>query len=309
MDICKTLCEQLLVSEHELLSYAASAPFRYKKYRIAKRNSKETRLIAQPAKPVKFIQRMAIKLLHDVIAPNQSAKAYVEGSSIKENASAHSRNKYILKMDFKNFFLSITPELLFWVFEKKQINISEIDKTLLAGLFFWKLRRNSPLRLSIGAPSSPAISNFVMILFDEEISTICKNEGVTYTRYADDITFSTNKKDVLFDFPRHVKACLKRTTKGKIIINSSKTVFSSKGHNRHVTGVTITNEGKLSVGRQKKRFISSLVHKFSLNLIDEKEREKLIGLISFVEHIEAGFISKLVAKYGRDTIDKLYESA
>jgi hypothetical protein len=76
-------------------------------------------------------------------------------ASIKDNALQHVNNQYLLKMDFKNFFLSIKPEMFLTCVRKQGLKLSERDSLILANLFFWKLRRNSSLRLSIGAPSSP----------------------------------------------------------------------------------------------------------------------------------------------------------
>lgn len=308
MDISQALSEKLLLSEEEIMSYLATAPFRYKKYRIPKRGSEETRLIAQPAKPLKFIQKMALEILKDVLITSEYSMAYRAGVGIRDNALKHASHSYILKMDFKNFFLSITPKLLFSCLNTDGFPLTEKNVKVISGVFFWKLRRNSPLRLSIGAPSSPMISNYVMRLFDEKIGEISRNHGVTYTRYADDITFSTNKRNILFAFPEIVKAVLKETTGGSIKVNSAKTVFSSKAHNRHVTGVTLTNQGALSVGRSKKRLIRAQVHQFILGLLGRDETCRLIGHIAFVEHIERGFLLALEKKYGSESMRRLFES-
>lgn len=308
MDISQELSQKLLLPESEVASYLATAPFRYKKYRIPKRGSDETRLIAQPAKPLKFIQKMALEILKDVFLTSEYSMAYRSQVGIRDNARKHASHSYMLKMDFKNFFLSITPKLLFSCLSTDEFPLTEKNIKVLSGLFFWKLRRNSPLRLSIGAPSSPMISNYVMKLFDEKIGEISRNYGVTYTRYADDITFSTNKKNVLFTFPDIVRSVLKETTNGSIKINSAKTVFSSKAHNRHVTGVTLTNEGALSVGRSKKRLVRAQVHKFILGLLNRDETCQLIGHIAFVEHIEPGFLHALEKKYGAESMRILFES-
>ncbi len=109
------------------------------------------------------------------------------------------------------------------------------------------------LVLSIGAPSSPIISNFILYRFDRIITEHCRKLGINYSRYADDLTFSTNEKDILLNFPSKVRKTLSRLYSGQIKVNLKKTVLSSKAHNRHVTGITLSNDGTLSVGREKKR--------------------------------------------------------
>lgn len=305
MKILNTLSEIMLTSKSELLSFTNTAPRRYKTYYIQKRNSTERRLIAQPAKTVKFIQQLAIAELRKYLLVNACATAYEKGTGIKKNAWQHKSNQYLLKMDFKNFFLSITPELFFLVAHDSGIDFIDEDRELLSNLLFWKLRRSSPLRLSIGAPSSPFISNFIMSNFDASIDSACKEIGVTYTRYADDLTFTTNKKGVLSELPDIVKTHLKTYCHSKIRINTEKTVYSSKAFNRHITGVTITNDGKLSVGREKKRLISSMLHRLSLDMLNDKQIEQLKGQLAHINNIEPDFAYRMQKKYGSSTINKL----
>ena len=308
MNIADFLRDTLCMTKAEILKFSVTAPHRYKVYDIPKRNGKGTRTIAHPSKELKFIQRTLIEALNDLLPISQNAMAYRKNVSIKDNAAYHLHSKYLLKMDFADFFPSITPKLFFDAMEKENIEISESDQELLSNLLFWKRRRNSPLRLSIGAPSSPIISNFVMTHFDREISNVCQSNEIKYTRYADDLTFSTNKKDALFRIPKVVEKKLRHTTNGKISINPEKTVFSSKGHNRHVTGITLSNDDKLSLGRDRKRLISAMIHKFKNNELSEERVIELQGIISFAKFIEPEFYEKMCKKYSINTIQAIYSS-
>jgi len=205
-------------------------------------------------------------------------------------------------MDFENFFPSVSPELFFTILRRSGREISELDASLLKNFLFWMATRNSPLRLSIGAPSSPLISNFIMFYFDEEMRLICDKRGIKYTRYADDLTFSSNIKNVLFEIPKIVASILENETQSQIKINHSKTVFSSKAHNRHITGVTLTNDGKLSIGRERKRLISSMIHKFLCQLLDQDDILKLQGFISYASYIEDDFYQRMCRKYGEENL-------
>lgn len=305
MKILTALSDIMLTSKSELLSFTHTAPRRYKTYYIQKRNGTERRLIAQPARTVKFIQQLAIGELRKYLSVHSCATAYEKGTGIKKNAWQHKNNQYLLKMDFKNFFLSITPELFFLVAHDSGIDFIDEDRELLSNLLFWKLRRSSPLRLSIGAPSSPFISNFIMSNFDASIDSTCREIGVTYTRYADDLTFTTNNKGVLSEIPDIVRKHLKLYCHSKIRINTEKTVYSSKAFNRHITGVTITNDGKLSVGREKKRLTSSMIHRLSLNMLSDEQIAHLKGQLAHIKNIEPDFINRMQKKYGNTTINKL----
>jgi retron-type reverse transcriptase len=183
------------------------------------------------------------------------------------------------------------------------------ERAFLRHILFRKDRKEKKFKLSIGAPSSPLISNFVMAIFDEEVSIYCGSLGVAFTRYADDLAFSTNKKGILFDIPNQVKTILGETTQNKITVNDSKTVFSSTKHNRHITGVTISNDRKLSIGRQKKRMISAMVHKFSFGVLEEDKIANLQGQLAFVKNIEPEFLDRLTTKYGIDVILKIFPSS
>ena len=305
MDILQHISDVLLISKKDVINFSLSAPYRYKIYKIPKRNSDKLRTIAHPSKELKFIQRIIVSSLSQTLPVHAHAYAYKKGVSIKENAQMHLSTKYLLKMDFSNFFPSITPRLFFSKLRQANIDFDEDNKLILENFLFFKSKRNSNLRLSIGAPSSPLISNFVMYFWDVEIENICASKGITYTRYADDLTFSTNNKNVLFEIPELLQSILPKYSLGELRINHAKTVFSSKKHNMHVTGITLSNNNKLSLGRERKRAISAMIHHFINNKLDADKTSQLIGLLAFANYIESEFYHRMVEKYGMENIDKL----
>ncbi|MEF3074695.1 retron St85 family RNA-directed DNA polymerase [Methylobacter sp. Wu1] len=301
MQILQFLCQELSVTKQEISTFVASAPKKYKKYTIPKRSS-GTRVIAQPAKRLKDYQRCLIKFLETKLPIHDAAFAYKKNIGIKENAERHKKSNYLLKMDFQNFFYSITPKLFFAALKKHNIEFAVEDKYLLEKILFYNPSKKSggKLVLSIGAPSSPFISNFIMHCFDETISKTCLSLNVDYTRYADDLTFSSNAKNILFSIPALVKETLRDHFDNAITVNEAKTVFSSKAHNRHITGITITNENKLSIGRQRKRYISSLIHRFSINQLDNEDVKHLQGLLAFCLNVEPDFVERMKKKYSTE---------
>ena len=306
MQLYQFLCTELSASKQEISDFVFSAPKKYKIYTIPKRTSGK-RVIAHPAKKLKQYQRALIARLELLLPVHAAAFAYKKNTGIKQNARQHQKSKYLLKMDFQNFFHSITPDLFFSIVKKHNIELTEDDEHLLQQILFWcpSKRSGGKLILSIGAPSSPLISNVIMFFFDQALYEACKKQGVTYTRYADDLTFSTNIKNKLFELPNRVKKLLVEHFSGYITINESKTVFSSMSHNRHVTGVTITNEGELSIGRERKRYISSLIHQFSLNQLPDEDRRYLQGLFAFACDIEPVFKQRMIKKYSLEIINKI----
>tara|TARA_R110001632_G_scaffold214612_3_gene341366 strand:+ start:2114 stop:3067 length:954 start_codon:yes stop_codon:yes gene_type:complete len=286
--------------------FSSTAPNRYKVYTIPKRTSGK-RVIAHPSRELKSYQRALIRILQEQLPQHKASYAYKPKCSIRENALMHSKNKFLLKMDFNDFFNSITPSIFLENTKKSDIIFSDAEKRLLTNLLFWNKTKSfdSKLVLSVGAPSSPIISNFIMFKFDEIIYQHCIEKKITYTRYADDLTFSTNLKNELFILPTFIKHILGEAFDHKITINESKTIFSSKAHNRHVTGITITNDGGISIGRERKRMISVMIHKYSINKLPESDFNYLRGLLSFSNHIEPNFTLRLKKKYGIEILNNI----
>ncbi|MCK6760313.1 retron St85 family RNA-directed DNA polymerase [Enterobacter bugandensis] len=280
------------------------APKKYKVYYIPKRGA-GFRVIAQPTKELKIVQRFVVSLLEPLLPVHHKAMAYQLNKSIKDNAYLHKDNSYVLKMDFQNFFNKIKPDLFLAKLEASNLMLESLDKFVLKNLLFWRpgTKRSITLILSIGAPSSPFISNFIMYDFDRNVDNWCSNHGIVYSRYADDITFSTNTKDLLVSVPKMVKRMLSEHVPG-LTVNESKTIFTSKAHNRHITGVTLTPEGKLSVGRERKRMLYAKIHQYYLGMLSTEDINRVRGLVTFANYIEGDFILRLKKKYGTELIDR-----
>jgi RNA-directed DNA polymerase len=301
------LRKYLVANNDNFISLFNSRPStHYKVFKIPKRTV-GFRVIAQPTPEVKHIQKQLVDILSPHILIHDAAMAYIKGVSIKTNAYKHSKSDFLLKTDFDNFFNSITPEMLFESLKLQEIKISPSDKNVLKEFLFWNRtkKEHGKLILSVGAPSSPFISNLIMCSFDKRIEQYCSQKEIIYTRYADDLTFSSNKKGILFTLLKDLRVILNDEFNKNITLNESKTVFSSKAHNRHVTGVTITNNNKLSIGREKKRYISALIHKFKNDKLSIDDIQHLKGLLSFASHIEGEFIERMNIKYGRTTVTSI----
>ena len=292
----------------DIVTFSNNAPNKYKVYSIPKRTA-GLRTIAHPSKELKFYQRILSNYFQEKLPIHNSAFAYRKGLSIKDNADKHKHNKYLLKMDFENFFNSIDPLLFHEKLLESDICYPGDDFIIIRRLCFWcpTKKQSGKLVLSVGAPVSPVISNFIMYPFDRIVTDWCAFNDITYSRYADDISFSTNTKNVLFDIPNFISSTLTSQFKNKIRIKPTKTIFSSKAHNRHITGITITNDGSLSIGRERKRYISSLIHKFKLKELSKEDTLHLKGLLSFASNIEPLLIKRLIKKYSTETLAQIYQ--
>ncbi len=294
------------LSPGDILSIARSAPKRYKVYEIPKRSG-GTRVIAQPSRELKVIQRVLTDELLSELPVHNSAMAYRIGRNIKQNASRHRSSEVILKLDFENFFPSIkTGDWIKFIRELKPEWASEGAAELTKYIFFWGDGGYEPKCLSIGAPSSPAISNILLYNFDTSISKIANEEGVIYTRYADDITISGANFDQVLKTEKRIRKVIKEMRSPRLRFNEKKRGLYSKGQRRMVTGLVITPDRKVSMGRQRKREISSLIHNYSLGKLDIEEVGKLKGLLGFANAVEKSFIRSMRRKYSDDIIDRIY---
>lgn len=132
----------------------------------------------------------------DFLPIHNAVMAYEKNSSIKKNAQSHQSKEYLVKMDFKNFFPSIKGGDLVRHIQKFSDNSFSREALIDILLITCIKDGDANYHLSIGAPSSPKLSNSIMFDFDDNVTKWCEENEIVYTRYADDLTFSTNKKGV-----------------------------------------------------------------------------------------------------------------
>ncbi|RSB81639.1 RNA-directed DNA polymerase [Rhizobium pisi] len=278
-----------------------SAPARYKTYRIPKR-TKGFREISQPAVEVKALQRGLIEVLLRNLPMHEAATAYRVGMSIKDNALRHAGDGPILKMDFKDFFPSIKPRDWSAYCKQTGVLMDPVEIQLTSLLLFQRPKDSSVLRLAIGAPSSPFLSNALMFEFDKAITEAVAKDHVVYSRYADDLTFSAPRTGHLVNVEKIVRATLRALEYPTLTVNDDKTTRVTRKYGRKVTGLTLTNDGKVSIGHERKRFIRAAVHHASLGKLSTASLGELKGLLGFANSAEPQFIGTLKERYGAELI-------
>lgn len=293
------------MSERELLDLISTAPRRYKVYQIPKRTPGKFRTIAHPARELKLVQRWLAKNVLTQLPVHSAATAYQPGTSILDNARAHVSQRYLLKLDIKEFFPSIKPDDLLKHCQRHFPNLTEKDQYVLTQILFRRNKEKKQLELSIGAPSSPLISNSVFYEIDEEISAYCSPNGILYTRYADDLSFSTDQPHLLAKVPDIVAKILRHAEYPKLKLNTEKTVHSSTKHRKQVTGLVLTPDRRVSVGREKKRTVKALIHRYLLGELTADQAMKLKGQLAFIQSVEPTFVESLKSKYGADSLQRL----
>lgn len=290
---------------------AVTAPRRYKNFRILKKDGVTYRPVSQPAHEVKHLQRAFADLVLNKLPVHSCATAYrpKPGLSLRDNVTPHAENGPILKMDFRDFFPSIQAADWISYCADNGIFSSSSDVDLSARLLFRRTSRNTPLRLAIGAPSSPILSNILMYDFDDRVFHEVGAQYVTYTRYADDLTFSAPRTGFLQGVQSIVAKIVRESRRPNLSFNYEKTRFVTTKFNRNVTGLTISLDGRVTAGQYRKRQVRAGVHQFSLGNLSDDATIRLVGLIAFIQSVEDDFVDKLRAKYSDKVMDDLLNRA
>ena len=222
-----------------------------------------TRTIAVPDPELKAKQRELLKEMQ--MAPtfwiSKKAHGFARKRSILTNASVHTGKMWILNLDIEDFFPSITRSRL--------LALYNLDLAF---------HNNS---LPQGAPTSPFLSNIYMRDFDTTILGLVRqyvSDDIEYTRYADDLTFSSNSY-ALEKVPLFVRTKLKTLD---LELNNEKTRLAGPGQRQEVTGLNI-NSGRPTIPKKYRRKMRAITHRASVGWsITEKQKAKLLGMISHI---------------------------
>lgn len=163
--------------------------------------------------------------------------------------------------------------------------------------------------MSIGAPTSPIVSNILMFEFDEAVMQAVSGDSVVYTRYADDLTFSAPRTGHLTGVQRAVSRVIRGMRYPKLAINKAKTTYATKKYHREVTGLIISNDGRITIGRERKRLLFAKIYSFQKGELSDNETRRLAGVISYVRSVEPDFLDVLVRKYGEHSLAEITEYA
>lgn len=288
----------------DILRIVGNAPIRYKHYTIPKR-TRGRRHIAHPARELKVLQRAIVELYLSNLPVHQCATAYRKGWSIRDNALPHALNGPILKIDFSEFFNSIRAADWDAYCDERGLFDDPTERYQATQLLFHRAPGLRGLRLAIGAPSSPHLSNLLMYEFDALISAEVARDFVSYTRYADDLTFSAKRTGYLVGVEAKVRAALKEVRWPTLLINDKKTIVATKKYHRQVTGLVLTNDGDVSIGRDRKRLLRAAVHSALTSPKSDEGLRELVGMLAFVQAVEPEFIRRLERHYGLERMNEL----
>lgn len=166
---------------------------------------------------------------HGFIKSPEHAESY----HIVSNATAHLGGRYLLNIDLDDFFHQVTEDKVARIFQSAHFHFDQDCEALLTKIVCYNGR------LPMGSPSSPPLSNFAMMLVDKELEKWALGQNITYTRYVDDLTFSSSKPIQ----HQQVAAIKEVLASHRFRPDPEKEKMAGKNDTKEVTGLILTNSG------------------------------------------------------------------
>ncbi len=261
--------------------YKRPLTLQYRTFRIPKKSG-GTREISAPSTNLRIIQQNLALELDKLRLFKPCVNGFVTGRNIRRNASAHVSERFVLNIDLEDFFGSINYGRVFGLLSKPPYSI---HRKVAAAIAKACTVNNA---LPQGAPTSPVISNLVCAKMDSELVRFAAQNRCKYTRYADDLTFSTSKSSMPFASNKESvdgsTYCEISTTLRAIIesngftINEKKVRLRDRTARQEVTGL-IVNE-RVNVKRRFVREVRAMIHaweKFGLTAATKEHQTKYGG--------------------------------
>jgi RNA-directed DNA polymerase len=307
----KDLAELLEIKHTTLIYYAYRMPKdqQYTTFEIHKKSG-GVREISAPHTSIKIIQRKLDRVFQTMYKPKMSTHGFVEKRSIVTNAIQHKAPKYILNIDLKDFFGTVNFGRVRGLLMAPPYNLPDAVATCITNLVC------SANKLPQGAPTSPIISNMVAHQLDRRLQGYAESNRCTYTRYVDDITFSTKKSALpkalgtlnelkQFELSKRLITIVESSG---FVINTNKTRLQTTQDRQSVTGIIVNNK-KLNLQRTYIRQIRAMLHAWERygykmaetefqNKWDRKTRNPNVGAPSFRLVLEGklNFLSQVKGK-------------
>ena len=313
VDVANAL--ELTPSKLQWLIYerGASNIDHYLRYEIPKKSGGK-RLISSPKKDMKKAQKWILENILIHLDVDKAAMAFQKGLSIIDNASLHVKSKIVVRIDIKDFFPTITFPRVRGFFESLGYNpgvatvfaliCTDSPKVILKQEAIDGEKNNkdypqfiviSERSLPQGACTSPSLANLICRKIDSRLNGYSSKSGWKYSRYADDLIFSTTSED---SYPhRLIKSISSIISEEGFKVNQSKTRLMRAPNRQTVTGLVVNNEVTLS--RRDLKRMRAFFHQCSskgLDFMSEKIGKDALsvarGYISYVEMVSPTIAEK-----------------
>ena len=299
MGITRGALDWLTFADH------ADEPPHYVSFAIPK-STGGYRVLYAPKARLKQAQRWVLDNILSRVAPSPAAHGFVRGRSIHTNAAEHAGKDMVITLDLEHFFPSITYRRVRGIFQA--IGYGEEVAIALAMLctvkpaekvreFLGGIRHRM---LPQGAPTSPALANLACRRLDARLGGLARKFGCTFTRYADDITFSG---DDAFErsLKRFIPLFRRIIRQENFRVNKKKVHFARRGARQRVTGLVV-NDGP-SVPRRYRRELRAILHNARKTGLEAQNltshphfADVLRGRIAFVRSTHPELADRLLAQ-------------
>ena len=214
-------------------------------------------MISSPIPRLKFILRCINEFLQEIYVPARYVTGFVRNVSVVDNGRFHVGKRYIYTIDLANFFESIKLDMVESSLVQTPYCFDSVIAKTIASISSVKNRENNTICLSQGSPLSPILSNIVCAELDKRLNGLASFYDAAYSRYADDITFSSQKN--LFNKEgEFTQSVIKIVKSNKFKINKNKVHIYGPQCCHYVTGI-VTNE-KVNIQRDYIRSIRNILY-------------------------------------------------
>lgn len=227
------------ITEGKLLHFCnpKTVPNRFKTFYIRKKSG-GLREINAPCYQLGSLLYILNIVFKAVYTPSESAMGFTENRSVVSNASMHIGHHYVFNIDLENFFPSI-PQARVWArIQLPPFNLTQKVANVVAGLCCHPNTEKSANVLPQGAATSPLLTNAICDTLDRRMRGVARRFGLHYSRYADDMTFSSMHN--VYQEGSDFRVEIKRIIEGQgFKMNDKKTRLLRDGERQEVTGLTV----------------------------------------------------------------------
>jgi GNAT superfamily N-acetyltransferase len=308
----------------------ADEKLRHYRYGWLPRHGGPPRVIERPKARLKGLQR---RVLHDVldwIPAHDAAHGFTRGRSARSNAAAHTTRRVVMRFDLEDFFAAVCAPRVYGIFRAAgypepvahtltalSTNTVPIEEwaavprptvpTLIQAHHRLGRRLATP-HLPQGAPTSPALANLAAFALDRRLAGLAAALDATYTRYADDLTFSGSSR--LLHQGERIRATVATIAREKgFAVNTRKSAVTTRAARQRVCGIVVNEHP--NVARHEYDQLKAILHNAARRGPSGENRAgvpdfraHLLGRIAWVESLHPGRGAKLRSAFARIAWDR-----
>ncbi len=280
----------------------------YYRFDIPKKSG-GTRHIAAPKTQLKTAQRQILEKILEKIEVSDAAHGFIKSKSVLTGAKVHNTSPDLLiNIDLKDFFPTITFERVRGMYQ--YLGYSGYIASILAMICTYcermaveikdetKYIKTSDRILPQGSPASPMITNIICKRMDKRINGLCQKLGITYTRYADDMSFSYSgdlKNLAIVSFLKSIKNIVEQEG---FHMNEEKTHILRKHKRQYITGIVINNE-QIGVTKKWIKILRASIHnaekkKSAGEAVPKQTKQEIAGKLAWLKSVNAQRYQKII---------------